>query len=257
MPDQSRASSKRAKRDAEATTDSQDPSHQASSSDAAHDSDFSESDKTSIDVAGPTGGDDSTDADQRTGETPDADSATQDRQSSDADQLSDAELIDRHSPGVWRYLRMLGCDDAKADDLTQETFLRVLRKDTFVQNNEAATAGYLRRTAYNLLVSDHRKHRRVTTISDSSAIDEVWDRWTGKDVTGNVAVDALKECFSELSKRAQLALTMRFTSEATRIEIAEALGISDHGARNLMQRAKRTLRTCVEGRVNAHSETER
>jgi RNA polymerase sigma-70 factor (ECF subfamily) len=85
----------------------------------------------------------------------------------------------------------------------------------------------------------------------------VWDRWAGKDVTGNRAVDALKECFSGLTKRAQLALTMRFNSEATRIEIAEALGISDHGARNLMQRAKRTLKTCVEGRLNAHSENER
>lgn len=144
---------------------------------------------------------------------------------------------------------MLGCDDSRADDLTQETFLRVLRRETFVQHNEAATAGYLRRTAYNLLVSDHRKHKRVTTVPDASSIDEIWNRWAGKDITGNRAVDALKDCFSNLSERAQLALTMRYTSEATRNQIAEALEISDHGARNLMQRAKGKLKDCVEGKM--------
>ncbi|MEM0926231.1 MAG: sigma-70 family RNA polymerase sigma factor, partial [Planctomycetota bacterium] len=70
--------------------------------------------------------------------------------------LEPAELIRVHQRGVWRYLRMLGCDEATADDLTQETFLRVLRRTDFVQHNENATAGYLRRTAYNLLVSRHR-----------------------------------------------------------------------------------------------------
>jgi RNA polymerase sigma-70 factor (ECF subfamily) len=167
----------------------------------------------------------------------------------DFEQLSPAQLIDRHSSGVWRYLRMLGCDDSKADDLTQETFLRVLRRDTFVQHNEAATAGYLRRTAYNLLVSDHRKHSRVTTVPDAATIDEIWDRWAGKDVTGNRAIDALKVCFSNLTQRAQTALTMRYKDEATRIQIAAALGISDHGARNLMQRAKSKLKICVEGKI--------
>lgn len=174
---------------------------------------------------------------------------TSDQSLNEFEQLSPAQLIERHSRGVWRYLRMLGCDDSKADDLTQETFLRVLKRDTFVQHNEAATAGYLRRTAYNLLVSDHRKHKRVSTVPDAASIDEIWNRWAGKDVTGNRAVDALKDCFSSLTERAQTALTMRYTSEATRIQIAEALEISDHGARNLMQRAKAKLKACVEGKM--------
>ncbi|WP_242631882.1 RNA polymerase sigma factor [Rubripirellula amarantea] len=162
------------------------------------------------------------------------------------EQLGPTALIERHSRGVWRYLRMLGCDCSTADDLTQETFLRVLRRDTFVQHSESATASYLRRTAYNLLVSDHRKHKRVRTVAEASVIDEIWDRWAGKDLAGDQAIEALKVCFSQLTDRAQLALQMRFKEEASRIEIADALGISDHGARNLMQRAKATLKECVE-----------
>lgn len=161
-------------------------------------------------------------------------------------QLSASELIQRHQKGVWRYLRMLGCDSSTADDLTQETFLRVLRRDEFVQHSEAATSSYLRRTAYNALVSMHRKTSRVHLTPDSNSIDEVWNRWAGKDLTGDITVDILRECLSKISERSQKALQMRFGEGSSRLEIADALKITDHGARNLMQRAKEKLRNCVQ-----------
>lgn len=164
-------------------------------------------------------------------------------------ELGPAELIARHQRGVWRYLRMLGCDTATADDLTQETFLRVLRREGFVQHNDAATSSYLRRTAYNLLVSLHRKQRRVQVLVEPTMLDEVWDRWAGQDLSGDIAVEALEECFSSLTDRAQTALRMRFADDASRIDIGKALDITDHGARNLMQRAKQQLRHCVEERL--------
>jgi RNA polymerase sigma-70 factor (ECF subfamily) len=149
---------------------------------------------------------------------------------------------------------MLGCDDSTADDLTQETFLRVLRREDFVQHNDSATAGYLRRTAYNLLVSRHRKLRRFQTVGEPELLDESWDRWAGKDLSGDSAVEALEKCFNKLTERAQIALRMRFDSNASRVEIGEALGITDHGARNLMQRAKQQLRNCVEEKLELLTE---
>lgn len=163
--------------------------------------------------------------------------------------LGPAELIKRHQHGVWRYLRMLGCDTATADDLTQETFLRVLSRENFVQHNDAATSGYLRRTAYNLLVSRHRKLGRVQTVAEPGMLDVIWERWAGKDLSGDLAIDALRACLQTLTERAQTALKMRFADDASRIEIGEALGITDHGARNLMQRAKQQLRQCVEEKL--------
>ena len=174
--------------------------------------------------------------------------------SSDADlggtnELGPAELIARHQHGVWRYLRMLGCDESTADDLTQETFLRVLKRESFVQHNDAATSSYLRRTAYNLLVSQHRKLGRLQTVAEPSQLDEVWERWAGKDLTGDLAVEALRTCFSTLTERARTALQLRFTDQRSRADIGKALNITDHGARNLMQRAKQQLRQCVEAKL--------
>jgi RNA polymerase sigma-70 factor, ECF subfamily len=170
-------------------------------------------------------------------------------------ELGPAALINRHQRGVWRYLRVLGCDAATADDLTQETFLRVLSRDNFVQHNDKATAGYLRRTAFNLLVSKHRRMGRVRSASDSAVLDEVWDRWAGKDGSGDESIEALKDCLQSLTERARQALKMRFADDASRVEIGEALGITDHGARNLMQRAKQQLRECVEEKLASNEKS--
>jgi len=153
---------------------------------------------------------------------------------SEHEERTPAELVQRHQVGVWRYLRMLGCDPATADDLTQETFLKVLRREMFVQHNDAATAAYLRRTAHNLLISMHRRGGRTKQVEAFETIDEVWDRWAGADLAGDEAVDALRSCLEGLTPRARLALQMRYADSASRVEIGKELGISEHGARNLM-----------------------
>ena len=158
-----------------------------------------------------------------------------------------AELIVRHQATVWRYLRALGADVALADDLTQEAFLEVMRRP-FEQYNDAASAGYLRRVAHNLFISRRRREGRMMVTDCAEDFETSWMRWAGFDA-GNSVLDALAECFSRLTDRAQLALRLRFAEDSSRETIAEALAISEHGAKNLMQRAKAQLRECVEQKL--------
>src|SRR5687768_1521864 len=72
-------------------------------------------------------------------------------------------LIETHQAGIWRYLRALGCENALAEDLTQETFLAVLQRP-FQELSGAATAAYLRTTAHHLLISYHRRAGRVQAM---------------------------------------------------------------------------------------------
>jgi RNA polymerase sigma-70 factor (ECF subfamily) len=90
---------------------------------------------------------------------------------------------------------------------------------------------------------------RVQTVAEPAVLDVIWERWAGKDLSGDHAIDALRGCLGTLTDRAQMALRMRFAEDASRVEIGEALGITDHGARNLMQRAKHQLRLCVEEKL--------
>ena len=157
-------------------------------------------------------------------------------------------LVEQHQAGVWRYLRALGCESSLAEDLTQETFLAVVRQP-FEDFSPAATAAYLRRTARNLYVNSHRRAGKVMVVEDVEQVDRSWTDWAGQD-NGEALLDALRDCIGNLSERARLALELRFRDRETRANIASRLMISENGAKNLMQRAKQKLRTCIEGKMS-------
>lgn len=156
-------------------------------------------------------------------------------------------LIEDHQAGVWRYLRALGCDSSRADDLTQETFLAVLQKP-FDDYNPSATGAYLRKVAYNLFITAQRRAGRMVVMENIEQIDLSWMRWAGQD-NGEELVEALKVCLGSLSQRARWALELRFREKLSRAGIADKLQITEHGAKNLMQRAKHQLRKCIEGKL--------
>ena len=89
-------------------------------------------------------------------------------------------LVETHQAGVWRYLRALGCDPSMADDVTQDTFLTVLQKP-FQQYSRAATAAFLRRVAYNRLVSIQRRSGKVQAVEDVEILDAEWTKMVDGD----------------------------------------------------------------------------
>lgn len=156
-------------------------------------------------------------------------------------------LIQTYQAGVWRYLRALGCEAALAEDLTQDTFLAVLKRP-FQDVSPPATSAYLRKTALNMLISHERRAGRMRAVEDIEQLDRTWTRWAGDD-DGEAVLDYLRDCVNRLTKRARMALEMRFRGDHSRAEIAEALEITEHGAKNLMQRAKDQLRECIERKL--------
>ena len=158
-------------------------------------------------------------------------------------------LIENYQTGVWRYLRSMGCEASLAEDLTQDTFLAVLQKP-FQDYNPAATSAYLRRVAYNLFISHQRRSGKVTAVEN---IDELTRQFVAlaSDDGGESAIEALKQCLEHLTERARWALEMRFKEDRSRSGIAAALEISEHGAKNLMQRAKQQLRECVDAKLKS------
>jgi len=159
-----------------------------------------------------------------------------------------ASLVRAHQAGVWRYLRFLGCDSTEADDLTQETFLVVLRKG-FEVRSTAETGAYLRTVARNRLLMDRRKRRSQPEVVDLEAAEAVWAEVAGEDdMSGYLA--ALGECLKKaVSPRVRRALELQYRDKAGRAEIATELDLAVEGVKTLLRRARSALRECVQRRL--------
>jgi len=156
-------------------------------------------------------------------------------------------LVRRHHEMVWRYLRLLGCDAAQSDDLTQETFLAVLQKP-FEQRDDTSTAAYLRTVARHLFLMAVRAARCRPAFEDLDAADRVFER-----ILADAAfIDALRECVEELpDPRTRRILDLRYGSGSSGAEIAARLELKEAHVNTLVARAKESLRACVEGKVGA------
>jgi RNA polymerase sigma-70 factor (ECF subfamily) len=159
-----------------------------------------------------------------------------------------AALVRTHQTGVWRYLRFLGCDPVEAEDLTQETFLVIVR-DGFEIRSPAATSAYLRTVARNCLLMARRKGRAAPVAIELDAAEAVWARWAGDDGLEDY-LSALSQCLDEaVSPRIRQALDLQYGQRASRAQIAASLDMAVEGVKTLLRRARSALRDCVERKI--------
>ena len=148
---------------------------------------------------------------------------------------------------VWRYLRALGADPASADDLAQETFLRVLRRP-FEWRGRPAAAAYLRRAAKHAYLMNLRgaERRRARPLAD--AVDRAWERWRGDDAD-DPWLDALRRCLEALDEPSRALLAEKYAAGRSRAEIACAEGVGETAVKARLQRTRDKLRDCVTRRM--------
>lgn len=151
-------------------------------------------------------------------------------------------LVRNHHGGLWRYLRLLGCTREQADDLTQETFLVVIRKG-FEAIEPAATNAYLRKTARFLFLNARRNMRTRREVDLDAAEDVAREHLNDG---GDAYVNALRRCIDELRGRARDAVTAVYREQRPQAEVAQALGMKENGLKTLLQRTREVLRACIE-----------
>lgn len=151
-------------------------------------------------------------------------------------------LVQRHQAEVWRYLRFLGASTELADDLTQETFLQLLRT-RFKERDDAATAGWLRTVARHLYIKSFR--RPPFDLAEVEQLEAVWQGFA-QDDGGDEQLERLRACVQQLSGRARDALRLCYEERRSRRDIAERLGIGEDGVKSLLRRTRELLRNCVE-----------
>jgi RNA polymerase sigma-70 factor (ECF subfamily) len=161
-------------------------------------------------------------------------------------------LVREHQAAVLRYLRFLGCDDALAHDLAQDTFIALIDADFEIREHKA-TSAYLRTTARNFYFMWLRKARREVSLPDEDMLESAWAENEGDD-EGERYKQALSNCLQQLTQRAQLALKLRYGENASREQISFAIGLEEEGCKTLLRRAKDKLRECIRKQVGEAQE---
>ena len=153
-------------------------------------------------------------------------------------------LVDRHLPTVLAIARRMLRDDAEAEDVAQETLLRLWRNAARLELGEGGVRPWLRRVAANLCI-DRVRAQRNTSLGDAlpeevepaSQMTTLVERELGRRV--DAALKALPE-------RQRLALTLFHYEGMSQIEVGEAMGISDEAVESLLARARRALKASLK-----------
>jgi RNA polymerase sigma-70 factor (ECF subfamily) len=151
-------------------------------------------------------------------------------------------LVQEHQAEVWRYLRFLGATAELADDLTQETFLQLLRAP-FDDRGPQARAGWLRTVARNLFVKSFR--RPPWALAEVDQLEASWQGFAGDDA-GATTIAQLRDCLQHLDGRARQAIALHYEERRSRTYIGERLGIGEDGVKSLLRRTRAALRQCIE-----------
>lgn len=145
------------------------------------------------------------------------------------------------------YLRMTCRNRALADDLMQETYLRMLRQQ-LREVDAASRRAYLYKTAHSVLIDHYRARReaRWTEQSSSQGGIECTDFENAIELERSV-LDQLElpidmqRVFDTLKAKQQTLLWLAYVEGFKHDEIAEVIGVNASSVRVLLSRARAEL----------------
>ena len=159
------------------------------------------------------------------------------------DDAAFGKLVEAHYALVYRIAwRMLG-GPGEAEDVAQETFLRLWRNAADLRE-AGSVRPWLARVASNLAI-DRIRRRRPDASSELPDLADPADgpeRLAERRATSRI-VDA---AIASLPERQRTAIVLTYYEELPNADVAEALGVSIEAVESLLARARRKLKECLE-----------
>ena len=169
------------------------------------------------------------------------------------DRSAISELIKRHSGRVRSYIGMMVKDDAVADDIFQETFIKavkVIDEGRYVDNGKFAS--WIMRIAHNKALDYFRSQKSNNSVNESNSGYNILGtmRYSEKTVEDNIISDQISadiRALVELLPDEQREVVMlRYYSDLSFKEIAEQTGVSINTALGRMRYALINMRKMIQ-----------
>jgi RNA polymerase sigma-70 factor (ECF subfamily) len=158
------------------------------------------------------------------------------------------ELLERHGPVVFGLARRITGDQQIAEEVLQDSFLRVAREAANYRPSPSGVAPWLLRIARNASIDAIRRRKREKRVGsggDPGVLDGVADARASESSEG-VALDefgsAVRVALGELPQGPRKALDLAYFNGLTHSEIAEKLQVPLGTAKTWVRTGLQTLR---------------
>ncbi|MBN9644872.1 RNA polymerase sigma factor SigE [Corynebacterium mendelii] len=165
------------------------------------------------------------------------------------------ELVKEHADGVYRLAFRLSGNQHDAEDLTQETFMRVFR--SIDKYKPGTFEGWLHRITTNLFLDMVRHRARIRM----EALPEDYERVPGNEMTPEQAYHAanldpvLATALDSLSPEFRVAVILCDVLGMSYDEIADTLGVKMGTVRSRIHRGRGQLRAYLEAAAKDNDES--
>ena len=148
------------------------------------------------------------------------------------------ELVERHVRGVHSFVYRMLDNRAEAEEVCQESFLRLWKQSTtFVPRAKPST--WLYRIAHNLAIDQLRRRRRDAV----QGIDELPSSGRPSLLLHEKQVaESVQRALDELPERQRAAISLVHYQGMSNAEAAEVLGVKLRALESLLARGRRLLR---------------
>ena len=168
------------------------------------------------------------------------------------------KLVNRHRARVFTTIYLIVKDECIAEDILQETFIKVVNTiKSGRYNEEGKFLPWVMRIAHNLSIDHFRKNKRYPTVvmEDGTSVFNTMEFSEDSAESLQIRKDThtlLKQLIKELPEAQRQVLTMRHYMDMSFKEIAEATGVSINTALGRMRYALINLRKKMEKRNIAY-----
>jgi RNA polymerase sigma factor (sigma-70 family) len=171
----------------------------------------------------------------------------------EGDQNSLEILIHRHKSRVYSYILLIVKNQDLAEDIFQETFIKVIRslkRGKYVENGKFVS--WVLRISHNLIIDHFRKEKLQGTVSNDSLDVDIFNSQKFSDFTiedemvNNQILSEVKELVKELPEDQQQVIYMRHYMGLSFKEIAEQTDVSINTALGRMRYALINLRKLIK-----------
>ena len=157
-------------------------------------------------------------------------------------------LYDRHVAAIYRYVYYRVRDDAEAEDLTSDVFMRALKAMPRYEPRQAFLA-WLYRIARNAVIDRARKGNRQVSFEDAlehPGVDKIVE--PDAEILAHSDSAVLRQALGKLTPLQQEVVVLRFLEGYSTEEIAVIVGKREGTVRGIQFRAIGALRQLIPSR---------